>query len=222
MSRARNAFSAASRSYSAMFKEIDDSPDVLRHGATRAITNARSKFGLDLHARHSRRVNKMRRTYNSDHNSEPISIPLSAGGSYNNSEDEASPLRGGEARTPEFAPEYGPSDTPGVPPAPPRRASILNKASSFLTLFPLRQPKEQRPSFHLFNLWLPRLIVDCHPHTLGLLRRLPTLPQILILGWTVDTTFSKPRGMTLTAISCPMPPFRVPDRNPSPPQSRHG
>jgi len=122
MSRARYAFSAASRSYSAMFKQIDDSPDILSRGATRAITNARSEFGLNLHARHSRRVNKMRRTYNSDRDSMPISILPSAGGSYNNSEDEASPLRGGEARTPEFAPEYGPSDTPGVPPGPPRRA----------------------------------------------------------------------------------------------------
>jgi len=135
MSRARYAFSAASRSYSAMFKEIDDSPDVLRREATRVITNARSKFGLDLHARHSRRVNKMRRTYNSDRNSEPISIPPSAGGSYNNSEDEASPLRGGEARTPEFAPEYGPSDTPGVPPGPPRRA--FNPEQGQLFAYPI-------------------------------------------------------------------------------------
>jgi len=94
LSRARYAFSAASRSYSAIFKEIDDSPDVIRRGATRAITNAHSKFGLDLHARHSRRVNKSRRTYNGILDSDPISLPPLAGGSYANSEDEASPLRG--------------------------------------------------------------------------------------------------------------------------------
>jgi len=135
MSRARYAFSAASRSYSAIFKEIDDSPDVIRRGATRAITNARSKFGLDSHARHSRRVNKSRRTYNGDLDSDPISLPPSAGGSYNNSEDEASPLRGREARTPEFAPEYGPSDTPGVPPGPPRRT--FNPEQGHLFSYPI-------------------------------------------------------------------------------------
>jgi len=121
LNRARYAFSAASRSYSAVFKEVDNSHDLIRRRATRVITNTRSKFGLDLHARHSRRVNKSRRTYNGDLDSDPISLPPSAGGSYENSEDKASPLRGGEARTPEFAPEYGPSDTPGVPPGPPRR-----------------------------------------------------------------------------------------------------
>jgi len=142
MSRARYAFSAASRSYSAMFKEIDDSPNALRRGATRVITNARSKFGLDLHARHSRRVNKMRRTYNSDRNSEPISLPPSAGGFYNDSEDEASPLRGGEARTPEFAPEYGPSDTTGVPPGPPRRA--FNPEQGQLFAYPILATPAER------------------------------------------------------------------------------
>jgi len=95
LSRARYAFSAASRSYSAVFKEIDNSPDLIRRRATRVITDARSKFGLDLHARHSRRVNKLRRTYNGDLDSDPISLPPSAGGSYENSDDEASPLRGG-------------------------------------------------------------------------------------------------------------------------------
>jgi len=121
LSRARYAFSAASRSYLAVFKEIYTSPDLICRQATRVITDAHSKFGLDLHARHSRRVNKSRHTYNGDLDSDPISLPPSAGGSYKNSEDEASPLRGGEARTPEFAPEYGPSDPPGVPPGPPRR-----------------------------------------------------------------------------------------------------
>ena len=135
LSRARYAFSATSRSYSAIFKEIDDSPDVIRRGATRAITNARSKFGLELHARHSRRVNKSRRTYNGDLDSDPISLPPSAGGFYNNSEDKASPLRGGEARTPEFAPEYGPSDTPGVPPGPPRRT--FNPEQGHLFSYPI-------------------------------------------------------------------------------------
>ena len=136
MSRAHYAFSAASRSYSAIFKEKDDSPDVILRGATRAITNARSKFGLDLHARHSRRVNKSRRTYNGDLDSDPISLPPFAGGSYENSEDEASPLRGaGEARTPEFAPEYGPSDTPGVPPGPPRRT--FNPEQGHLFSYPI-------------------------------------------------------------------------------------
>ena len=132
MSRARYAFSAASRSYSAIFKEIDDSPDVIRRGATRAITNTRSKFGLDLHARHSRRVDKSRRTYNGDLDSDPISLPPSAGGSYENSEDGASPLRGGEARTPEFAPEYGP---PGVPSGPPRRT--FNPEQGHLFSYPV-------------------------------------------------------------------------------------
>ena len=80
LSRARYAFSAASRSYSAIFKEIDDSPDVFRRGATRVITDARSKFGLDLHARHSRRVNKSRRTYYGDLDSDPISLPPSTFG----------------------------------------------------------------------------------------------------------------------------------------------
>ena len=74
VSRARYAFGAASRSYSAIFKEIDHSPDVIRRGATRVITDARSKFGLDLHARHSRRVNKLRRTYNGDLDSDPTSL----------------------------------------------------------------------------------------------------------------------------------------------------
>jgi len=142
MSRARYAFSAASRSYSAMFKEIDDSPDVLRREATGVLTNARSKFGLDLHARYSRRVNKMRRTYNSDRNSEPILLPPSAGGSYNNSEDEASPLKGGGARTPEFAPEYGPSDTPGVPPGPPRTA--FNPEQGQLFAYPILAAPAER------------------------------------------------------------------------------
>jgi len=135
MSRARYAFSAASRSSSAIFKGIDDSPDVIRRGATRAITNARSKFGLDLHARHSRRVNKSRRTYSGDLDSDPISLPPSAGGSYNDSEDEASPLRGGEARTPEFAPGCGPSDTPGVPSGPPRRT--FNPEQGHLFSYPI-------------------------------------------------------------------------------------
>jgi len=135
LSRARYAFSAALQSYSAVFKEVDNSHDLIRRRATRVITNTQSKFGLDLHARHSRRVNKSRRTYNGDLDSDPISLPPSAGGSYENSEDEASPLRGGEARTPEFAPEYGPSDTPGVPPGPPRRT--FNPEQSHLFSCPI-------------------------------------------------------------------------------------
>jgi len=137
LSRARYAFSAASRSYSALSKEIDDFPDIIRRRATRAITNARSKFGLDLHARHSRRINNSRRTYNGDLDSYPISIPPSAGGSYDPSEDEAPPLRGGEARTPELAPEYGPSDTPGVPSGPPRRTFNPEQGHLYLFSYPI-------------------------------------------------------------------------------------
>jgi len=141
-SRARYAFSAASRSYSlAVFKKIDNSPDLIRRRATRVVTDARSKFGLDLHARHSRRVNKSRRTYNDNLDSAPISLPPSAGGSYENSEDEAS-LRGGEARTPEFAPEYSPSDTPSVPPGPPRRA--FNPEQGHLFSYPISAAPAER------------------------------------------------------------------------------
>jgi len=143
-SRARYAFSAASRSYLAVFKEIDNSPDLIRRRATRVVTDARSKFGLDLHARHSRRVNKSRRTYNDDLDSAPISLPRSAGGSYEYSEDEASSLRGGEAKTPEFAPEYSPSDTPSVPPGPPRTRRAFNPEQGYLFSYPISAAPSER------------------------------------------------------------------------------
>jgi len=79
-SRARDALLAASHGYSTIFNEIDNAPDVLRCRAHRAVTDARSKFGLDLRARHSRRVNKSKRTYNDDFNSAPILLPPSTGG----------------------------------------------------------------------------------------------------------------------------------------------
>jgi len=225
LSRARYAFSAASRSYSAVFKEIDNSPNVIRRRATRVITDARSKFGLDLHARHSRRVNKSRRTYNGDLDSDPISLPPSAGGSYENSEDEASPspLRGGEARTPEFAPEYGPSDTLGVSPGTPRRT--FNPEQGHLFSYPISAAPAEGAAPPLVPP-IPSLPSTAPPAYSGLLSPhlrpstpAPYPPQTLILGWIVDTMLST-RGMTPTAISRPMPPFRVPDRNPSPPQFR--
>ena len=222
-SRARYAFSAASRSYSlAVFKKIDNSPDLIRRRATRVVTDARSKFGLDLHARHSRRVNKSRRTYNDNLDSAPISLPPSAGGSYENSEDEAS-LRGGEARTPEFAPEYSPSDTPSVPPGPPRRA--FNPEQGHLFSYPISAAPAERAAPPLIPP-ISSLPATAPPAYSGLLSPhlrpstpAPYPPQTLILGWIVDTMLST-RGMTPTAISRPMPPFRVPDRNPSPPQFR--
>jgi len=61
-SRARDALLAASHGYSAIFNEIDNAPDVLRRRAHRAVTDARSTFGLNLGARHSRRANKSKRT----------------------------------------------------------------------------------------------------------------------------------------------------------------
>jgi len=166
LSRALYAFSAASRSYSAVFKEIDNSPDVIHRRATRVITDARSKFGLDLHARHSRRVHKSRRTYNGNLASDPISLPLSAGGSYENSEDEASPLRGGEARTPEFAPEYGPSNTLAAPPGPPRRT--FNPEQGHLFSYPISAAPAEGAAPPLISL-IPSLPSTAPPAYSGLL-----------------------------------------------------